>query len=88
MTQQQQQQQVTLNFNLVTTAFVNEDGTVDRTIRGLSNESPDHATNTAHPPLTQSAPPPPAIDRSRKPIKSNNTMLTKQEQEQQMKSKL
>lgn len=84
----QQQQQMILSFNLVTTAFVNEDGTIDRTIRDASNKLPINATNTVQPPTTtQSAAPPPAIDRSRKPIKSNNTTPTKLQQEQMIKSK-
>ena len=89
----QQQQHMTLHFNLVTTAYVDEDGTIDRTVTSVSNKSPVNATNTAQqpPPSTNSAqpPPPPAIDRSRKPIKSNNTTPTNQQQEKQMmKSKL
>ena len=85
---QQQQQQMTFQFNLVTTAFVNEDGTIDRTISGVSNKSPINTTNTAQPPPQQSGPPPPTIDRSRKPMKSNNSTPTKQQQEQMAKSKL
>ena len=70
--QRQQHQQMTLSFNLVTTTLVNEDGTIDRTIRADSDASPIQTS--------PSAPPPPAVDRSRKPTKFKSTTPIKHQE--------